>query len=40
MGSRFLIVFVLWMAFAFGLLQSVSVTVDWWHGESAAGAWE
>jgi len=40
MGRRFLIAFVLWMAFAFGLLQSVSVTVVWWRGEQGAGPWE
>jgi len=28
------------MAFAFSLLQSVSVTAAWWRGELTAGPWE
>ncbi len=30
----------MWMVFAFSLLQSVSVTMTWWHGEQGIGPWE
>lgn len=37
---RMLAAFVLWMAFAFSFLQSVTVTAAWWKGELTAGVWE
>ncbi len=37
---RLPVAFVLWMAFAFSFLQSVTVTVAWWKGELTAGVRE
>lgn len=37
---RLPVAFVLWMAFAFSFLQSVTVTVAWWKGQLTAGVWE
>lgn len=40
MWLKLLVAFVLWMAFAFSFLQSITITVAWWKGELAAGARE
>jgi hypothetical protein len=40
MGRRFLTAFLVWMVFAFCILQSITVTVAWWKGEQTAGLWE
>jgi len=40
MGRKLLFAFVLWMAFAFSFLQSITVTVGWWNGDLHAGLWE
>jgi hypothetical protein len=40
MWLKLVVAFVLWMVFAFSFLQSIMVTVAWWKGEQAAGAWE
>ena len=40
MGRKLLLAFVLWMVFAFSLLQSITVTAGWWKGELHAGLWE
>ncbi|HSD96642.1 MAG TPA: hypothetical protein VLB06_05805 [Sulfuricaulis sp.] len=40
MTRKLLFAFVVWMAFAFSFLQSITVTVGWWKGELDAGLWE
>jgi len=40
MGRRFLIAFVLWMVFAFGMSQSATIIVGWWNEQTTAGPWE
>lgn len=40
MGVKLAIAFVLWMAFAFSFLHSITVTAAWWKDELAVGWWE
>lgn len=40
MWRKLLVAFALWMVFALGFLQSITIVAAWWKGELAAGPWE